>query len=95
MIKVVAKNFIKEDKLNYVIELYEELVNLTRKEEGCSRYELYQDENHPTILTMIEEWESKDVLEKHFKADHLTRIVPKVKEFMIKDTEVNVYNKLI
>lgn len=95
MIKVVAKNFIKEDKVNDAIELYKELVNLTREEEGCIKYELCQDEKDATILTMIEEWENKDVLEKHFNTEHFTRIVPKVKEFTIKDTEVTVYNKVI
>lgn len=95
MIKVVAKNFAQEDKINKILELYKELVELTRKEEGCIKYELYQDEKDATILTMIEEWESRQALDKHLKSEHFTRIVPSLKKLMSKEMDMNVYNKLI
>lgn len=95
MIKVVAKNFAKEDKINEILELYKELVELTRKEEGCIKYELYQDEKDFTILKIIEEWESRQALDKHFKSEHFTRIVPVVGKFMSKEGDINIYNKLI
>ena len=94
MIKVVAKNFVKADKLSEVLGLYKELVEFTRKEEGCTTYELYQDEKDATIVAMIEEWESRAALEEHFKSEHFTRIVPKLKAFMVKETDINIYNKL-
>lgn len=95
MIKVVARNFAQEEKLHEIIELYKELVELTRKEEGCLKYELYQDEKDPRIITMVEEWESREALEDHFKAEHFVRIVPKVKKYMVKEADLNIYNKLI
>lgn len=95
MIKVVAKNFVKEDKVDEVLELYKELVELTRQEKGCIKYELYQDEKDSKILTMVEEWESREALENHFKAEHFVRIVPQVKKYMAKEADLNIYNKLI
>ncbi|QCX33189.1 antibiotic biosynthesis monooxygenase [Caloramator sp. E03] len=95
MVKVVAKNFAQEDKLDEIIKLYEELVELTRKEEGCITYELFQDEKDSSILCMIEEWESREALDKHLNSQHFKRIVPNIKKYMIKETELNVYNKLI
>lgn len=95
MVKVVAKSFVQEDKLNEVIELYKELVELTRKEKGCINYELCQDEKDPTILTMIEEWESREALDEHMKSEHFTRIVPKLGEFRSKESIMNIYKKLI
>ncbi|WP_291569350.1 putative quinol monooxygenase [Clostridium sp. UBA4548] len=95
MVKVVAKNFIQQDKINEAIELYRELVEKTRKEQGCIKYELYQDTQNPTILTMVEEWENRDFLEKHFKTEHFTRIVPMIGKFLAGDKEVNIYNKII
>lgn len=95
MIKVVARNFAQDDKLHEIIELYKELVELTRKEKGCLKYELYQDEKDSKILTMVEEWESREALEDHFKAEHFVRIVPKVKKYMVKEADLNIYNKLI
>lgn len=95
MVKVVAKNFIQQDKINEAIELYRELVEKTRKEQGCIKYELYHDTQNPTILTMVEEWENRDFLEKHFKTEHFTRIVPMIGKFLAGDKEVNIYNKII
>jgi quinol monooxygenase YgiN len=95
MIKVVAKGFAQEDKVNEVIEMCKELVELTRKEEGCISYELYQDINDSTILTFIEEWESQEALDKHNKSEHFTRIVPMKGKLMAKPTEVTIYNKVL
>lgn len=95
MIKVVARSFAKEDKLNEIIEFYKELVELTRKEDGCIKYELYRDEKDPTIVTMIEEWESREALDEHMKSEHFTRIVPKLGKLMAKESDMNIYNKLI
>ena len=95
MIKVVAKHFAKEDKVNEIIELCKELVQETRKEEGCIKYEVYQDEKDLTILTMVEEWESREKLEKHMETKHFQRIVPMLGKLMVKETDMNVYNKLL
>jgi len=95
MIKVVAKGYAQEDKVNEIIEMCKELVELTRKEDGCISYELYQDINDSTILTFVEEWESKEALDKHMKTEHFTRIVPIKNKLMAKPTEINIYNKAI
>jgi quinol monooxygenase YgiN len=95
MIKVVAKNFAQEDKVKEIIELCKELVEMTRKEKGCIKYEMYQDEQDATILTMIEEWENRQALDDHLKSGHFTRIVPMMGKLMVKEVDMNVYNKLI
>ncbi len=90
MIKVVAKGFAQE-----VIEMCKELVELTRKEEGCISYELYQDIKDSTILTFIEEWESQEALDKHSKSEHFTRIIPMRNKLMAKASEITIYNKVL
>jgi len=95
MVKVVAKNFLVGDKIGEFIELSKELVQATRKEEGCITYEMYQDEKDSTIITMIEEWESRESLDKHLQSEHFTRIVPMLGKLMVKVTDINVYIKLI
>lgn len=95
MIRVVAKNFIKKDKVEEVLKIVKELVSETVKEEGCVKYELYQDVNESSILTMIEEWENKDVLMKHMNSEHFKRIVPMIGELSEKPGDMNVYHKVI
>lgn len=95
MIKVVAKSFIMEDKFEEYMNLCKELVGKTREEEGCIEYEMYQDEKCPTILTIIEEWESREALDKHMVSEHFKRIVPILGKLRAKQSDVNVYNKVI
>ena len=58
MIKVVAKNYIKADKLSEFLTIAKQLVKDTNeKDAGCIRYELFQDTSDSKILTIIEEWD--------------------------------------
>ena len=95
MIKVVAKNYIQEGKLEEILELYKELVEKTIVEPGCIKYELYQDINNQRILTMIEEWESIEALDAHEKTDHFVRIFPLLKDLVTDESDFRIYKKLI
>ena len=95
MIKVVAKHYVKEDKVNEFLEHAKTLVEATLKEDGCIEYGLFQDEKDPRILTMIEEWEDKEALDKHMMTEHFYKIVPILRGFDGKPTEVNLYRKVI
>ncbi len=95
MINVVAKHFVKEDKVAEFIEKAKKLVECTLKEEGCIKYGLFQDENNPAILTIIEEWENKDALDKHMKTEHFLSIVPVLGALDEKPKEINLYKKIV
>ena len=96
MIYIIGKNFINEGKSDKVIPLIKELAKETVKEEGCIRFEFYQDENNADILFMVEEWESKETLENHFVSEHFKRIVPQMREYMDnKPAEMTICKKII
>jgi len=94
MIKVVAKNFIKEDSVDKVLELIHSLVEETVKEKGCIKYEAYEDKKDPTVFFMLEEWESMEDLNNHGQSEHFTRIVPQIREYSRKESELNICKKL-
>jgi len=94
MVKVVAKGYFYEDKTKEAIKLYEELVEKTRKEDGCISYSLFKDIKDNSIMTMIEEWESKEALDKHMKTEHFTRLVPIIGKLR-KSSELNIYELVI
>ncbi|KHD36697.1 antibiotic biosynthesis monooxygenase [Clostridium acetobutylicum] len=96
MVKVVAKNFIKEEKIEDVLKVAKELVELTvAKDKGCIKYEMYQDLKDKTILTMIEEWESMECLQKHMQSEHFKKLVPMMGEYSKKQGETNIYTKVV
>jgi quinol monooxygenase YgiN len=95
MLKVVAKNFADPKHLDEILKLSRELVDMTRREPGCISYGVYQDTKHPELLTMIEEWESREALETHMNSAHFTRIVPQLGKLMTRDADINVYQQII
>jgi quinol monooxygenase YgiN len=95
MIKVVAKNYIKADKVEEFIILARHLVQETnRADAGCISYELFQDTSNPQILTIIEEWKNKESLEQHMQAKHFKEASAAFKDFIESPGEVNFYQKL-
>jgi quinol monooxygenase YgiN len=94
MITIVSKATVKEEKVEEYLEIIHELINESRKEEGCIKYDLYQDLNNKNILTFIEEWKDQEAIKIHNESPHYTNIVPKLRLFREKSAEVNLYNLL-
>ena len=96
MVKVVATNFVQEEKSSEFLELVEELIELTKaKDEGCIKYELYQDSENANLFTFIEEWESRKCLDKHLASKHFKTIVPLLHGFLAKEGTLNIYKRVL
>lgn len=94
MVKVIAKSFVKADKLDKALELSKEMVEKTVKEDGCIEYELYQDIKDPKVMIIIEEWEKVEDLNKHMASEHFKRIIPQLNELREMASEINILRKL-
>lgn len=94
MIKVVAKNNIKEGCMDTVLNLLEEMIALTRKEDGCIKYELYQNIEDSNIITFIEEWESMEKLDAHIASEHFKRIIPEVGKYNASEESIDIYKQI-
>lgn len=95
MIKVVATNYVKADKIDAFIATFKELSDATRLEPGCVYYDLCQDVKDPTILTVQEEWKTMEDLNLHMKTPHFTKVVPLLGEFQEKEGGVSISNKVL
>jgi len=69
MLTIIARPTVDPDKLDNIKQAMLELVENTRKEEGCLRYELHQDNNQPNKLTFLETWESYELWQKHMDGE--------------------------
>ncbi|PXV87711.1 quinol monooxygenase YgiN [Lachnotalea glycerini] len=95
MIKVVAKQVIKADKIEEFLQAAKQLVQDTnQKDAGCISYDLYQDVSNSQVLTIIEEWENKESLDQHMKAEHFQKAMVVFKDFTEGEGEINLYQKL-
>ena len=50
-----------------VKRLLKRCANLSREEQGCERFEVYQSNEDPSMFFLIERWHSQAALEKHRK----------------------------
>lgn len=94
MIKVVAKSYAKGENIEKILELTKEMVENTVKEEGCIKYEFFQDIKDPKVMMIIEEWESEEVLNLHMASEHFKRIIPQLNELREKPSEVSICKKV-
>jgi quinol monooxygenase YgiN len=94
-IKVVAREKIKSEKKEEVLEIFREMIELTRKESGCIAYDLHESLDHPDVLAMIEIWESKEALDAHMNSEHLKRLIPKVGEYIVEPSRIEVFREII
>lgn len=90
MVKVIAKFFVKEDKVEEFLKLASVLVEESRKEEGCVSYNLLQDVSNPQTLIMVEEWESAKILKTHMASAHFTSIIPEMSLLQFRKEEITV-----
>ena len=94
MLILTAKGTIKKDNREDFINMAQELITETKKEEGCISYDLYEDINDKNIITFIEAWSSKEAIEKHKNTNHFTRIAPMLDKFRETEAKVNIYEKI-
>lgn len=70
------------------------IIEPTRKESGCIRYELYQDITNTGLFTFVEEWESQEHLDVHMKTPHLVAAGEAFSKIITKETVVLRLNKI-
>lgn len=72
---IIAHIEARERKLDLVKKEVLALIEPTKKEQGCLRYELNQDHTNPNLFIFTEEWENHDLWQKHMENTHLQAFV--------------------
>lgn len=81
MLKVIAQDFIRADAVDVVRPLYQELVDLTRKEPLCISYDLFIDQKDVGHFVFIETWPDRAALDAHCETEHFRRLVPRINAY--------------
>jgi len=93
-IRIVARDHIKPECVEEALKLLQELVAITRTEQGNISYTYCRDMNHPEFFAMLESWETQESLEAHMKSAHFRRIIPRLTEMSAEPTRLEVYSEL-
>lgn len=94
MLKLIAEDFISEDKIEVVLPFYKELVEKTRNEVGCLSYELHQDLKNIGHFIFVEEWVDREALDAHVQSEHFQRLVPQIDKYKVQDGRFTHMSKL-
>ncbi|MDR2931977.1 MAG: antibiotic biosynthesis monooxygenase [Oscillospiraceae bacterium] len=93
MVRVIAKNYLKSEKIAEAAPLFREMIEATRKENGCIEYRLHIDTKDPTCYVFVEEWADQNALDAHCKSAHFTRIIPQIGTFHAKPGETLIMDE--
>ncbi|MCX7595725.1 MAG: antibiotic biosynthesis monooxygenase [Fischerella sp.] len=90
-IRVVARVIALPEKVEALKALLLELIEPTRQESGCIKYELLQNQSDPTDFTFVEEWTSNDALEAHLVSTHIKAAEAKLEGLVATKPDIRRY----
>ncbi len=85
---IVARIKANKDKVELVKSELLKLIEPTRKEEGCLKYDLHQDNENPAVFIFYENWTSRELWQKHMNNTHLAEYM-KATEGSVDDFTLN------
>jgi len=94
MVQTLTRIGVKQDKVEYVVELLKGMIELTRQEEGCLNHNMYQDEVDSSILVIIEQWKNRDSFEDHLLSRHFDNVFSKVMKMKSIEVEMNIMHRI-
>jgi Uncharacterized conserved protein len=93
-LRVVARLMAFPDKVEELKYLLLSIIEPTRREAGCIKYELLQNQADPTDFTFVEEWESAALLELHLASNHIQAAVLKLEGLAVAPPDIRRYQLL-
>jgi len=91
---VVAHFTANPGKEAELLALLHGLLEPTRKEPGCIRYELNQEMDNPLAFTFAEKFANREAFDSHNKAPHVERF-RKESEGLVASKEVRLHRELL
>jgi quinol monooxygenase YgiN len=91
MIVVVAKLKVQDGKAEMMRKLAGALAEASRREAGNISYTCTQDALEPDAWVYLEEWQTADALDAHFKTPHFTAAAAGFGELLAGAPAVKVY----
>ena len=76
-----------------LLQLTNELVVKSRKDEGNKGYDLFQSTTNERVFMFCETWESREQLNKHSQAPHFTTLVPQIEALTEAGMKLEVLEK--
>lgn len=90
-IHVLARVIGLPDKVDEVKTILLTLIEPTRQEVGCLRYELWQNQDDPTDFNWVEEWKNQASLDSHLSSSHFKKANSKLIPLLATEPVIRFY----
>ena len=93
-IHILARHVARPDTVDEVRRILISLIDSSRAESGCLKYELLQNADDPTDFTFVETFASEDALKVHAAAPYIAGLGPRLKDLVARPSEVFRYRAI-
>lgn len=90
-IHIVARLVARPDSIEALRPLLLGMLEPTRKEAGCIRYELINNRANPAEFLFVEEWASQEAINAHMETPHLQGLVVNASPLLAVPLDVQFY----
>jgi quinol monooxygenase YgiN len=91
----IAEFYAKPDKIDDLIAAMHPLMEPTRKEPGCIRYELNQRQDDRRWITYVEKWKDRQAFDEHCAMPYITHFFNDVQPGLVETFDVKLYHELL
>jgi quinol monooxygenase YgiN len=91
-VRVVARIVAHADRAHEMKALLLRIVEPTRAENGCIRYELHQSDTEPADFVFIEEWANTAAVASHMRTPHIQEVFEKAAAFLAAPPDIRRYH---
>ncbi len=75
MINALLRIPVSEQNRASITRLFRSLIEPIRSETGCISCRLYREPKDPNVLTWVEEWRTREDLDRHLRSQRYTKIL--------------------
>ena len=91
MIVVVARAHTDAERRADLIGIGQRVASASRAEPGCIQYQVCQDSEDENAFVFVEEWESEEALQQHFRSPHIAEFMAAISRAILGPPEVNFH----
>jgi len=93
-IHILARHRAKPDAVDEVRKILLSLIEPSRAEAGCLKYELLQNADDPTDFTFVETFANDEALKAHAAAPYIAGLAAKLEGLVAQPAEVSRYRAI-
>jgi quinol monooxygenase YgiN len=90
-VRVIARVASQPGKVEELKSILLNLVEPTRREEGCVSYQLLQDRANSAEFVFVEEWTSDSAEDAHMASSHVQDTLSKAQSLLAKAPDIRKY----